>query len=252
MSLQATPGSVKSGSSATLTWTSSNAVICGATGAWSGIKKVSGSLTTGPITATSTFTLTCAGYGGEVAQSATISVATTAAPLPPSVTLSANPSTIASGTASALSWSSTNASSCIIASGGQSGAVATTGSGSTPTLTATTVYTLSCTGTGGSASRSTTVSVTPAATGPVTGTATVSWAAPSANTNGTALTPLTGYTLYYGTTQNSLTHSVTVSGASTTECEISGLAAGTWYFAVAADASDGTQSALSNIGSKAI
>jgi hypothetical protein len=43
---------------------------------------------------------------------------------------------------------------------------------------------------------------------------------------------------------------VTVSGASTLTYTVTGLTAGTWYFAVAADAADGTQSAMSAIGSK--
>jgi hypothetical protein len=34
--------------------------------------------------------------------------------------------------------------------------------------------------------------------------------------------------------------------------EITGLTSGTWYFAIAANAADGTQSAMSNIGSKTI
>jgi hypothetical protein len=66
------------------------------------------------------------------------------------------------------------------------------------------------------------------------------------------LTPLTGYTIYYGTAQSALTQSVVVSGASTITYEITGLASGTWYFAVAANAADGTESAMSNIGSKTI
>jgi BioD-like phosphotransacetylase family protein len=63
---------------------------------------------------------------------------------------------------------------------------------------------------------------------------------------------LSGYTIYYGTSENALTESIAVSGASTTSYPVSGLAAGTWYFAVAADAGDGTQSAMSNVGSKTI
>jgi hypothetical protein len=43
---------------------------------------------------------------------------------------------------------------------------------------------------------------------------------------------------------------VSVSGAATTTYTVTGLATGTWYFAVAANASDGSQSAMSNIGSK--
>jgi hypothetical protein len=47
-----------------------------------------------------------------------------------------------------------------------------------------------------------------------------------------------------------LTQSVVVSGATTTTYVITGLTSGTWYFGVAADAADGTQSAMSNVGSK--
>jgi high-affinity Fe2+/Pb2+ permease len=72
------------------------------------------------------------------------------------------------------------------------------------------------------------------------------------NTNGTPVTPLKGYTIYYGTSASSLKQSVVVSGASTTRFIVTGLASGTWYFAVAADAADGTQSAMSNVGSKTI
>jgi hypothetical protein len=49
-----------------------------------------------------------------------------------------------------------------------------------------------------------------------------------------------------------MAQSVVVSGASTISYEITGLTSGTWYFAVAADATDGTQSAMSDIGSKTI
>jgi hypothetical protein len=72
-----------------------------------------------------------------------------------------------------------------------------------------------------------------------------------ANTDGTPVTTLTGYTIYYGTSSGALTQSVVVS-ASTTSYTITGLAAGTWYFAVTADAADATQSAMSNLGSKTI
>jgi hypothetical protein len=126
--------------------------------------------------------------------------------------------------------------------------LATSGSQATGALSGTTIYTLSCTGAGGSITQSTTVSVTPA----TTGTATLMWTAPTTDANGAALTPLTGFTIYYGTSQNSLTQSIVVSGASTTTYEITGLTSGTWYFAVAADAADGTQSAMSDIGSKTI
>jgi hypothetical protein len=80
------------------------------------------------------------------------------------VTLSASPAGIVSGGASTLIWSSSNASSCT-ASGGWSGSKATSGTQSTGALSATTGYTLSCTGAGGTGSQSATVTVTGATTG---------------------------------------------------------------------------------------
>jgi len=107
---------------------------------------------------------------------------------------------------------------------------------------------LSCTGTSGTTSQSTTVTVTASNNG----TATLTWVAPTQNTDGTPVTTLIGYHIYYGTTAGALTQSVAVSGAATTTYEVTGLASGTWYFAVAADAADGTESAPSNVGSKTI
>jgi hypothetical protein len=66
------------------------------------------------------------------------------------------------------------------------------------------------------------------------------------------VTTLTGYHIYYGSNPGALTNSIAVAGATTTSYEITGLTSGTWYFAVAADAADGTQSAKSNVGSKTI
>jgi hypothetical protein len=113
-------------------------------------------------------------------------------------------------------------------------------------LQATATYTLTCNGTGGSASESATVTVTP----PTTGGAALNWSPPTTDTNGAPVTALTGYTIFYGTSEANLTQTVSVSGASTTSYTVTGLTAGTWYFAVAANAADGTQSALSEIGSK--
>jgi hypothetical protein len=72
------------------------------------------------------------------------------------------------------------------------------------------------------------------------------------NTDGTPVTTQTGYHIYYGMTQGALTESLDVNGAATTTYEVTGLTTGTWYFAIAADAADGTESAQSGIGSKTI
>ena len=62
----------------------------------------------------------------------------------------------------------------------------------------------------------------------------MSWAAPSLNTDGTALTDVSGFRVYYGTTASNLSKSADAAGASTRSYEISGLTpATTYYFAVA-------------------
>lgn len=91
-------------------------------------------------------------------------------PLPtPSVTLNAGPSTVFSGSASTLSWTSTNVSSCVAsavpASGSWTGARGVTSSfphESTGPLSATTTFRLDCTGVNGNASDTATVTVVPA------------------------------------------------------------------------------------------
>ena len=89
---------------------------------------------------------------------------------------------------------------------------------------------------------------TPAATG----SATVSWSAPTTNTNGSALTDLAGYHIYYGTSASSLTQVVDVSSASATSYAVPNLASGTWYFEVTSITSAGVESAPSSVVSKTI
>ncbi len=76
VTLTSNPASVASGSSATLSWSSTNATSCSASGSWSGTKATSGSASTGALTAASTFTLLCSGAGGSASQSATVGVTT--------------------------------------------------------------------------------------------------------------------------------------------------------------------------------
>jgi hypothetical protein len=80
----------------------------------------------------------------------------------------------------------------------------------------------------------------------------VTWSAPTANTNGSALTDLAGYTIYYGTSPSALTQSVKVSNAGATDYVVQGLSGGTWYFAVTAYTSAGLQSSYSTVVSRTI
>ena len=84
------------------------------------------------------------------------------------------------------------------------------------------------------------------------GTATLNWTAVTQNTNGTALVDLAGYKVYYGTSAGSMSNVVVLANPSVNSYIVSNLSSGTWYFGVVAYASDGSQSTLSNVGSKTI
>jgi len=175
--ISASPSTVASGSDSTLAWSSVNATSCTGSGAWVGGKALSGSQSTGAMTADETYTLRCSGAGGTAVQSATVSVTKPA----PTVSLAASPSTIPSGGSSTLAWSTINATSCT-ASGAWAGSKADSGSASTGVLTVDETYTLTCSGAGGSAAQSATVSI--AAPAP-----SVSLAAPQYRPEGRDLDP---------------------------------------------------------------
>jgi hypothetical protein len=82
--------------------------------------------------------------------------------------------------------------------------------------------------------------------------ATVSWDAPTTNNNGTPLTDLAGYRIYYGSNPEDLSHTVQIRTVGLQTYVIDDLEAGTWYFAVRAVAANGTESTLSDIAAKTI
>jgi hypothetical protein len=84
------------------------------------------------------------------------------------------------------------------------------------------------------------------------GTATVSWTPPTLNSDGTALTDLSGYRIYYGTSTTALTQSVQVNGTGLTSYVINNLSPATYYFAVTAYNAANSESDRSNVVSKAI
>jgi hypothetical protein len=87
---------------------------------------------------------------------------------------------------------------------------------------------------------------------PGTATATVRWAAPSQNSDGSPLTDLAGYRVYHGTNGTSFSEIVQVSGSTSTTYTFNQLTAGTHTFAVSAVTSTGVEGALSTVGSKTI
>lgn len=86
----------------------------------------------------------------------------------------------------------------------------------------------------------------------VTGSATLSWSVPDRNTDGSPLTNLAGYRVYYGTDATALAYSTTIDTTETTSYVVNGLDSGTWYFAIRAYNTAGTESDLSNVASKTI
>lgn len=232
ITLSSNPTSVASGDSAMLTWSTTNATSCSASGAWSGSKGTVGSEAIGPVNNTSTFTLNCTGPGGSNSRSTTITVAA-----PPSVTLSANPTSVQSGGSSTLTWSSSNASGCT-ASGDWSGSKATSGSQTITSLTSDSTFTLVCTGTGGSTTRSTTVTIAVNSMRSVE----VSWDAPTTRADGSPLTNLAGFRIHYGTASGNYTQVVEVDNPSLDSYTVDNLTNGTYYFAVTAYDSDSMES----------
>ncbi|HKO68544.1 MAG TPA: fibronectin type III domain-containing protein [Burkholderiaceae bacterium] len=93
----------------------------------------------------------------------------------------------------------------------------------------------------------------PPPTAPVTThSATVSWAVPLLNTDGTSLTDISGYRVYYGTSADELSQSILIPGSGITSHVLSGLAPGTYYIAVATLNSTGAASDLSTLASTTV
>jgi hypothetical protein len=90
------------------------------------------------------------------------------------------------------------------------------------------------------------------ASGTASGSATLSWTPPTRNTNGSTLTNLAGYRIYYGTSPTSLTRTVQLSNAGLSRYVVSNLGPATWYFSIRSYTSSGAESTNSNTVSKVI
>ena len=72
--LLASPATINSGESVTLSWSSSDATACIASGDWNGAKATDGSELVDPLYANATFELSCSGDGGTALSSTDVSV----------------------------------------------------------------------------------------------------------------------------------------------------------------------------------
>lgn len=86
----------------------------------------------------------------------------------------------------------------------------------------------------------------------VAGRATLSWQAPTLRVDGTPLTDLAGFRVYYGNSANNLNIVIQVADPGARSQLIENLTVGTWYFAATAFDSGGGESARSNTASKTI
>ncbi len=75
---------------------------------------------------------------------------------------------------------------------------------------------------------------------------TINWQPPTENTDGSALTNLSGYDIHYGTKSGDYTQAVSVSNPGLATYVVDNLSPGTYYFTVAAVNSAGTESSLSS------
>jgi hypothetical protein len=82
--------------------------------------------------------------------------------------------------------------------------------------------------------------------------ATIEWLAPQTTTDGSVLTNLAGYRIYYGTDVAQMTRRIEVKNVGVLSYVIEGLEPATYYFAVTAVNSYGHESARSNAGRKTI
>ncbi|HEX5048020.1 MAG TPA: putative Ig domain-containing protein [Gammaproteobacteria bacterium] len=85
-----------------------------------------------------------------------------------------------------------------------------------------------------------------------TGSAQLSWTPPTQNTDGTALTDLKGYKIYWGSSLGSYPNSVVVDSPGIASYQVDGLAPGTYFFVITARNTADVESAWSNAASKIV
>lgn len=150
------------------------------------------------------------------------------------VNLSVTPTSGDGSVTPRATWSSTPAASSCKGSWTTT-ALAASGSATLPAITSTTDVTVTCTW--------------PSAAGQ----ATVSWAPPTANTDGSPLTDLAGFKIIFGTSVSNMNLAASVNNAGATSATVGSLTPNTTYFfTVRAVNAKGTESASGNVVSKLI
>jgi len=246
------------GETAVLTWSSSGTKFCSASDDWTGKLPTGGSYTTAPLDGPHQYTLKCSSRGGGVQHTLALSVSDPVAtepppptdPVPPptdpepapapvpepTLTLTADSTTVDSGGSVGLTWTTSNASACT-ASGGWYGAKPASGGETVGPISSGTGFSLTCTGDGGSVLATVQVDAVSLVN--------ITWQAPSQNVDGTPLTDLAGFRIYYGEESRAYTRSLSVDDAAAVSHALT-LSTGSYFVAMTAVDDGGNESAFSN------
>lgn len=137
-SLTATPSTVDTGQSTKLTWSSTAATSCSSTGfSTGGATSNSSGVSSGGLTLNPTvFPLTCTGPGGTATSYATVTV------LQPQGSISVNPTRVAAGSNTTITWNASQVKSCTVTGPGLS-ATDLSGSRDVP-ITSQSTFMLTC------------------------------------------------------------------------------------------------------------
>jgi hypothetical protein len=235
VTLAAEPSSIVEGEMAMLTWSSSGASTCQASGDWFGGRELSGSEYIAGLSTHGSFQIECSGDGGVATASASISVAAPATEA--TLNLWAAETSVYEGAGTALSWFGEAVSNCR-ASGSWSGPRATTGEEFVGPIYDSQNYQLTCDGPDGPIVAMTTVAAS-------AGGVSVSWVPPSENVDGSPLGDLLEYRIYVGVHSGTYQEIVNVPDPAATSHFLSA-SPGDYYLAVTAVDIDGNESAFSN------
>ena len=142
----ASPSSIKTGETTTISWKAINATKCDA-GAGNGTG-ITGSFKTAKLTGNKSFTVVCTDINGSESSGNTyVMITDLGSNTAPMVTVTAKPAFVKPGQTTTISWKATNAVSCNAGPGNGTG---TTGSFKTTSLTGDISYAVVCTGKDGS------------------------------------------------------------------------------------------------------
>jgi phospholipase C len=161
VTIAANPASITAGGTSTLNVTATNASTVKVTGSDGSSYALNANGGTQTVNPASTTTYTAVATGGGMSASATATVTVTAPVTPPTVTITASPTSILSGNASTLTVVATNATQVTITgTDGSSYNLPAIGGTQSVNPASTTTYTATASGAGGKATSSATVTIT--------------------------------------------------------------------------------------------